>query len=270
MINDLESLYIPVGFSVLQSRLAWLGAISAKVTGYRAMKPYDPHLPLIFIHVPKTAGASVRRVVMEWFDAGYLPHYYDERTGTPPERDARFDRHSADAPVCVYGHFNRTRGFGVEHTYPDGRQFITILRDPFEMAVSQYYFIRKAGAGWKDQSRVPTDGLLQHLETVAPNMLNHFPRPVSAENYKDIIEEFFIDIGFTEMLVPSLARIAARLDLPFDPARLEHRNKTERDHQNLAAQELRLMFRERNRLEFDVYDYAMKRFGEPEARAKEN
>lgn len=27
--------------------------------------------------------------------------------------------------------------------------------------------------------------------------------------------------------------------------------------------------RERNRLEFDVYDYAMKRFGAPEAPAKE-
>lgn len=233
------------------------------------MISYDPQLPLIFIHVPKTAGASVRRVVMDWFGAGYVPHYYDERTATPPARDARFVNHSAAAPVCVYGHFNRLRGFGVQDGYPDARQFVTILRDPFEMAISEYYFIRKTGTNWKDRSRVPTDGLLHHLETATPNMLNHFPRPVSAENYKDIIEEFFVEIGFTEMLVPSLARIAIRLGLSFDLAGLEHRNKTERDEQNRAAQEFRLAFRERNRLEFDVYDYAMKRFGAPEAPAKE-
>lgn len=211
----------------------------------------------------------MRRVVMDWFGAGYLPHYYDEKTGTPPERDVRFDRHSADAPVCVYGHFNRLRGFGVEHSYPDARQFVTILRDPFEMMISEYYFIRETGAGWKEQSRVSSDGLLHHLETAKPNMLNHFPRSISAENYKDIIEEFFIEIGFTEMLVPSLVRIAARLGLSFDPAGLVHRNKTKRDDQNLAAQELRPIFRESNPLEFDVYDYAMKRFGAPETPAKE-
>lgn len=225
------------------------------------MKPYDPDLPLVFIHVPKTAGSSVRRVVADWFKAGFVAHYFDEKTGTPPQRDARFDQHRADAPVCVYGHFNRLRKFGVDHTYPDARQFVTILRDPFELMISEYYFIRKTGANWKDQSRVPQEDLARYLATARPNMLNHFPRPVSADNYKDIIDEFFLEIGFTETLVPSLSSIAARLEFAFDPAVLEHRNKTERDDQNRAVQALRPAFQDRNRLEFDVYAYAMTRFG---------
>lgn len=226
----------------------------------RSMKKYDADLPLIFIHVPKTAGASVRRIVMRWFGPGYIPHYYDERAGVRPERDVRFDNHG-DTPVCVYGHFNRHRGFGVEDNYPDAKQFVTILRDPFEMAISEYYFTRKVGHDWKDQSRVPGKGLRDHLLVSRPNMLNHFPRPVSFENYRDIIDEFFVEIGFTEALTPSLSRIAARLGVSFDPADLEHINKTERDDQVGAVQEFRSAFRELNRLEFDVHDYAMKRFG---------
>lgn len=225
------------------------------------MRAYDPALPLVFIHVPKTAGASVRRLVMTWFGSGYLPHYYDERHALSPGRDPGFEHHSAEHPVCVYGHFNRRRGFGVEHDYPDAQQFVTILRDPFEMAISEYYFIRKTGADWKDRSRVPSLPLRRHLETAQINMLAHFPRPVSADNYRDVVEEFFVDIGFTETLVQSLEQMAGLLGRSFDPQQLEHRNRTPRDDQNQEVQALRSDFRERHRLEFDVYDYAMSRCG---------
>ena len=67
------------------------------------MRRFDPDKPLIFIHVPKTAGISVREVFSGWFGAGLVRHYFDEVAGQPPQRDARFDRHSRTEPVCVYG-----------------------------------------------------------------------------------------------------------------------------------------------------------------------
>jgi len=48
-------------------------------------------------------------------------------------------------PLLVYGHFNRDHGFGVEQYYPEVNQFMTMLRDPFEAAISMYYFHRKVG-----------------------------------------------------------------------------------------------------------------------------
>lgn len=224
---------------------------------------YDPDQPLIFIHVPKTAGRSVRDVFQGWFGAGLIRHYFDEPTGRMPEIHDIDARHSRAAPVCVYGHFNRDRGFGVEHSYPRARQFVTILRDPFDMVTSHYYFLRRTAGNWQDRSRMPGGSLAAYLETTRPNMLNHFPRPVTAENYRDIVEEFFVDIGCTEALVPSLTRIAHRLGQRFDPASLPHRNRSDRDDQDAAVQSLRALFRDRNPVECAVYDYARARLAPP-------
>lgn len=222
------------------------------------MKAYDPSCPLVFIHVPKTAGSSVRRIFTQWFGERFVPHYFDEANGTPPQRSPLFDQHSPELPVCVYGHFNRKRGFGVQDNYPDARQFMTVLRDPFEMAISGYYFMRNTGAGWKDKSNLPDGELDEYLKTMTPNMLGHFPRPMTAETYKDVIDTFFVDIGFTEDLAASLERFSVTLGCPFEAASLERRNAAKRDEQNEAVQGLRMQFRERHSLEFD--DYARARF----------
>ena len=219
------------------------------------MRPFDPDRPLVFIHVPKTAGNSVRAVFADWFGPGLIPHYYDEVAGRPPQRDPRFDSHSRAAPVCVHGHFNRNRAFGVADTYPEATQFVTLLRDPFEMACSSYFFTRKASAGWKDRSRVPQGDLPTHLEEAAPNMLNHFPCVVTEANYREVIETHFVGIGVTERLAESLARIAAALGRSFDPARLGRLNVTERDTAGLDLGALRMRYRDRHPLEFAVYDH---------------
>lgn len=37
----------------------------------------------LFIHVPKTAGASVGRIVENWFGEGYVRNYYNQRKKKP-------------------------------------------------------------------------------------------------------------------------------------------------------------------------------------------
>lgn len=221
---------------------------------------HDPTLPLIFIHVPKTAGVSVREIVKKWYGPGFIQHYFDNITALPPKRDSRVETHTPGAPICVYGHFNQLRGFGMEDNYPEARQCVTVLRDPFEMMISEYYFLRRVSSGWNDRSQVPKGTLASHLESAQPNMLNHFPRPVTSCNYRDIIDEFFVEIGFCEELVPSLHRMAAKLGKPFNPRDLGRYNVTKRDTENEQVQHMRDDFRERNKLEFAVYDYAWSRF----------
>jgi len=220
------------------------------------MKSYDPHSPLIFIHVPKTAGSSVREVFKGWFGSGLIPHYFNEATASPPGRDPRFDCHSFNAPVCVYGHFNRNRGFGVTDDYPDAMQFVTILRDPFEMAVSHYFYTLRASENWKDRSRVPKDNLANHLRNASPNMLNHFPCAVTYENVWEVIESYFVEVGVTERLAESLQLIASALGkTSSSPSQIPRVNATERDTGNIDLAELRIEYRERFPLEFAVYDH---------------
>lgn len=224
------------------------------------MRPYDRSQPLIFIHVPKTAGTSVRTLFARWFEDGLLSHYIDEPTGALPPRRDLAALHSRRRPVAVYGHFNSLRGSGVAEYYPQVRQFVTILRDPFDAAISNYHFAQRVGHRWADASRVPRQGLRNYLLETPPNLLHHFPRPLTAANHRALLEEDFIEIGVMEQLHESLRRIAAKLDLPFDPRWLTHANATPRGEPD--PQDLRPAHRERFPLEYAIYDEAAARYAD--------
>jgi len=175
-----------------------------------------------------------------------------------PEKINLQELHSADNPLVLHGHFNKLRGFGVEDYYPGIDQFITILRDPFELLISHYFFVKKQSGNWKDQSRVPEDDLHAYLKSTKPNMLNHFPREMDLGNYKNIMDELFIEIGITEKLSISLQRIADKLGFEFDESRLQKLNVTDRDQD--VPESFREHFIELNPLEFAVYEHALLRY----------
>jgi hypothetical protein len=150
------------------------------------------------------------------------------------------------------------RGFGIEEYYPEVEQFITILRDPFETAISTYYYTRKKAIDWKDRSRIPKTDLRQYLMDTPPNILNHFPRQVTKDNYKELIEKFFIEIGVTERLPESLQRIADKLGMQFNKEWLPQLNLSNRDQEH--PHDLYELYVDKYTLEFDVYDYVLSKF----------
>lgn len=229
------------------------------------MRPYDPEQPLIFIHVPKCGGRSVRELVRGWFGDHLVQHYASNRSKTLPVPQDLEQVHSPARPVCVYGHFNRARGFGVEDSYPQARQFVTILRDPFEQIISLYYWMRRPDVPWREQ--VPDWTLGTHIDRTQSEMLLHFPRVMTRDNFRDLIEEYFIEIGLLEELPRSLLRIADRLGQSVDPTTLQRLNATPRDAQYEDVEELRADFMARNQLEYDVYNHVRARFaatGDPQ------
>lgn len=216
------------------------------------MQSFDPTQPLIHIHVPKTAGSSLREVMFQWFEGRSYGHYFNAaEQKMPPRRDLAALSVDGMGPL-IYGHFNRARGFGVDQYYPQVRQFTTILRDPLEMHVSAYFYIRKT-PGHPQHQMVQRTSLRQFIQEQPLNMLAHFPRPVSAENYRDIIEEFFIDIGCQEALEDSMRRIGRKLGKPTDALSIPRLNTASRD--NSEWQDMRDGFRERWPVEHAVYAY---------------
>lgn len=221
------------------------------------MIAYDPARPLVFIHVPKCAGTSVRQVVSNWFRPNFVPHYFREAKGhLSPLPDIDWSR-PLKAPLCIYGHFNRARGFGIEHRCAEASQFATILRDPFEVSVSTYHYTLRARDTWQDASRIPTAPLVEYLRTAQSTMLNHFPAPVRWDNYKEMMDELFVFVGLAHRLDAALARLAHVLGQAA-PDEVPHRNATRRDARidpsEMAA--LRSDFRARHALEYAVWDYA--------------
>lgn len=230
---------------------------SAGSSGH-GMIEYQRHEPAIFIHVPKTAGTSVRQIFNSWFGDGLLPHYANASTGALPEVTELTHPRESGRPVCLFGHFNQLRGFGIPGRYDFVRQYLTIVREPIEQAISEYFYIRKVGQNWKDQSRVPKVPLESHLASASPNFLNHFPAVVTQDNYRDLIEEKFISVGTTEHLEATIKVFAARLG--FKPMTIPRENETPRDQQ--ISQATRESFIERQQLEYLVYDYCRRRLND--------
>lgn len=212
------------------------------------------------IHIPKTAGISVKEIYKEWFGDNLLFHYLDGANNKLPKKHDIFEIHSIDNPVFVYGHFNRERNFGIEQYYPEVDQFITILREPFEIAVSGFFYVKKVNPNWREQLNLPSGGLTEFIEQLNLGLFNYFPCDVTSENYQKVIEENFVEVGVTEFLDESMIRISAKLGEEYIPGSLERLNTANRDQD--VTLEVKKRFIERHKLEYDVYQYVLNKYKE--------
>ena len=224
------------------------------------MKAYDRKRPLIFIHVPKCGGTSFRSTMEGWFKGKFYRHYFNNKQGTLPKKQ-RLRKYLSGGfreGLCIYGHFNRHRGFGIDDYYPEVDQFITILRDPFEIAISAYFYMKKHEKDVWDKTRIPNDSLEEYLMKMTPNILNHFPFDLNMENYRDVLERYFIHVGITEDMQTTIRVIGKKLGMP-PPSQQKVRNRTERPVD--VPYHLKKAFMERHPLEYALYRFAQDTYG---------
>ena len=222
-----------------------------------SQKAYNPQQPMLSIHLPKCAGASFKRTLEDWFPGKLFFHYFDEKTGQPPVR------HQLGAGSCIHGHFTRKRGIGVEDYYPDIDQRITVVRDPLEVAMSNYFYIKRQskGAGFyrdgvKQQEAPPSlDAFLEGRDSY---FFDFLPREIDDENYRDVLDKYFLFIGVVERMGETMNGLSALLKKP--EAEIPHVNMSPRDDE--LSKETETAFRERNALAYKIYDYANQRLDE--------
>jgi hypothetical protein len=217
------------------------------------MKTYDCQKPLISLHIPKCAGQSFRAVLEQWFGTKFFIHYFQQYNAMPP-------KHELKPGICIHGHFNRTRGFGVLDYYPQAEQFITVLRDPLEAAISNYFY-------WKAKARENQlkKGIIKtgdehdyrniddfFKKRPKSNFLDFMPCELTPANYKEILETKFTWIGLVENLDESVGILARKLGFTSVP--LERINASPRDEDLSSA--LQRDFIRANALEFEIYHYA--------------
>jgi len=214
------------------------------------MKEYNPKDPLIAIHVPKTGGTSIRGLFSEWFGSGFLTHYKINNT-LPRKHDLSIMQDS-NISIAIYGHFNQLRNFGIPQYYPEVNQFVTIMRDPFERAVSRYFHNRLHGKC----EREIEDALIDSNPELSA--LCHFPQTITLENYKQVIESRFIEIGIMERMEESLRRISRKLGKDYKPLSVQHLNISERNCP--IPYGLRTEWEQINLLECLAYNYILDKY----------
>ncbi len=190
------------------------------------MKVYDPDQPIIYTHIPKCAGTSVVQLLRQWFGPSYHKLNQDETKDILLPKVLAQDENGNWLPhvKCIHGHFNHGRGYGLPYYYPEITQYFTILRDPFDLVTSMYFFAKgrsARGEFWHRGERVdfsklfPTVG--DYLRSYPYWLFHHLPQDVTLDNYREKLSQRFVLIGIFEDMPNTLANLAAALGKPYTP-----------------------------------------------------
>ena len=94
---------------------------------------------LLFLHIPKTAGTTLNRIIEWQYNPLSIFTIDPYRIRATAERLATFSEGRRRSLRVVRGHFY----FGLHQLLPQGGTYITILRDPVSRTLSSYYFIQR-------------------------------------------------------------------------------------------------------------------------------
>ncbi len=100
--------------------------------------PAAPGRRLVFLHIPKTAGSTLRRIIERQYDPDLIFTLEGWRVREKDFRDLPADDRARIQVLA--GH----QFFGLHELLPEPSSYVTMLRDPVERLISQYYHILRS------------------------------------------------------------------------------------------------------------------------------
>ena len=184
----------------------------------KTYRVYNPLEPFIFTHIPKCAGTSFIRVLRFWFRKSYCHLIQDETKDIKlPKVGVLLEDGSYRQDIkCIHAHFNHGRGYGLPYHYPEINQYITILRDPFDIIVSMYFFFKGKSIrgeflhrGKQVDVRDQFPSVEHYVRNYPDWLFDHLPQNMSLDNYEQQLREKFIYIGLFEDMQTSIDILAS-------------------------------------------------------------
>lgn len=109
------------------------------------MKNIDNNLKeqpvVIFVHIPKTAGTTLKHIIQFQFQPHNVFEFYRFKTKSQLEKYRNFSEAQKKTIKLISGH----PGFGLHEFLQRPCTYITFLRDPIERTVSLYYYFQRRG-----------------------------------------------------------------------------------------------------------------------------
>ncbi|MFH1845155.1 MAG: sulfotransferase [bacterium] len=220
---------------------------------------------LVFLHIPKTAGSTLRRIVERQYDARQIFTLEGWRVS---ERDfMRLSPKLHRQVRLLEGH----QFFGLHELLPTESRYITMLRDPVERIVSQYYHILRSPEHYLHEqvtgdnlsvADFATAGLAPELDNGQLRYvagLSELPvgqcTPDHLELARRHLERYFAVTGLVERFDESIVlmkRILGWQPPLYLPTNIDRRRN---DREPLTA-EARAAIRDANRLDYEFYRFA--------------
>ena len=211
--------------------------------------------------MPKCGGVSLQRVLKSWYKRKFYLHYYNEKKNKLPKKitlgKTFFGKDNSNC--CIHGHFNKYRNFGINQYYPEARQFITFLRDPLEILISNYFFSTRNGYYYRNGKKFQaTESIESYFEKRLINEQSwfetHLPDGINKNNYEDFIHSKFIFIGVMDYYQESVNLLADKLNKP--RKELPYINKSPREPYNLSKKLIE-NFKEKFEFDYLLYNFAL-------------
>ena len=232
---------------------------------------------LIFLHIPKTAGTTLNRII-EWqyspFDIFTIDPY---RIRATPERLERLPEDRRRRLRMVRGHMF----YGVHKCLPQAATYFTMLRDPVARVLSAYYFVLRRPLN-PLYRKVKKERLgIEDYVRLFPERHNLQCRLIAGVKDTPITDERLIDtakgnlansfsvVGISEQFEESLILMATTFDwqIPFYKNCKVSRGRPQIDS---ATKD---MIRDYNRLDVELYEFGKELFAKSmqknEARIRE-
>lgn len=224
---------------------------------------------VIFMHLPKTAGSTLSRIIERQYPAASVLELYDSRTGVEL-RSLPEDR--LNGLRVVRGHFC----FGAHQFVSRLCVYMTVLREPVDRIISHYYFVRSDPTHdlFQAAREMSLAEYVRYCNLAEPNndqtrllcgeyegSVPSFCDPAMLEVARRHLHDHFAGVGLTEEFDRTLVLMKRLFGWrsPFYVSQNVGRQRPPREA--LSAETLRVI-QEYNRLDAELYRYGQELFRE--------
>ncbi|MBS7530020.1 sulfotransferase family 2 domain-containing protein [Hazenella sp. IB182353] len=216
---------------------------------------------LIFTHIPKTGGITMRSIVHKQFKPHEILHI---------PINAKINKLNHMSPMmaarikCAYGHSR----FGVHHYFPHTHvQYMTMLRDPLSRILSAYYFIRSSRVNNLKAvvSQMSFEDFIQSkIPRIANSVSNHQTRFLSGKNNPDLtlalhnMDKYFSFVGITELYPHSVFLLNHQMHWKQRAYSKENVTRKKPKHTPLSSKTISYI-KQKNAMDYQLYQTALER-----------
>lgn len=225
----------------------------------------------IFVHIPKTAGSTFHMLLNSRYDKSKVRNVFGSRYSEPEIAAFIKEPESAKANIeLLKGHMP----YGLhKHTPHKKFRYISILRDPIDRVISQYYYIKKNSYN-PLHKKVHLEGMSIGdfvSSGVAVGMNNGHCRFLNGDldeykfnacdeqllsSVKSNISQHFLWVGLTERFDESILLLANLLGWSKPPYYIrENISKSRKPRSSISIDEIE-MIKNYNELDIQLYEFA--------------
>lgn len=231
-----------------------------------------------FIHIPKTGGTTMVHTLSRQILFNKFKRLNPKRTTHPKEFLNKVENLLEDVIKSksnievVGGHF----GFGAHPAMQDPKLHFTVLREPIDRVISEYYYMKYKGMYYQDLIEKEELSLLDYVNHEETSYLNNLQtRLVAGESYgsgEEVTEQVYVkaldnlkkfaSFGITEQMSNSLALFYLNLNWKRLPYYIESNINDQRPNRKKASQEDIDAITQRDKYDVLLYQEAKKIFNE--------